>query len=436
MQRRGLLRASLLTPILGAPALLSRAARAEMAWPERTVTIVSPFAPGSSSDIVARAIGVQMQQGIGKPVVVENRPGATGEIGARFVIRSAPDGHTLMHAPISTWAINIALRPNLGYDPVRDFSPVTLAVTTPNVLVVNPEKVPVRDLAEAPEDEVLHLWTGLGYYTRARNLQKTAQIIMREHGGEFPRSVESLSELPGIGRSTAGAIASLSMGVRAPILDGNVKRVLARYVAQEGYPGEPKVAKQLWDIAERLTPHKRVGHYTQAMMDLGATLCTRSKPTCLLCPVRSGCQAHLLGLEIRYPVPKPRKALPQKRTLMPLLVNDSGDILLYRRPSTGLWGGLWSLPELDDLAQLDSLGQQQQLTFGARRELEGLTHTFSHFQLAIEPWLIEVTEQPGRVAEGDWLWYNLATPPRLGLAAPVKKLLKRAAQAITAGEPT
>ncbi len=294
----------------------------------------------------------------------------------------------------------------------------------------------VRDLAEAPEDEVLHLWTGLGYYTRARNLQKTAQIVMREHGGEFPRNVDALSELPGIGRSTAGAIASLSMGLRAPILDGNVKRVLARYVAQEGYPGEPKVAKQLWDVAERFTPHERVNHYTQAMMDLGATLCTRSKPTCLLCPVRSGCQAHLLGLEIRYPIPKPRKTLPQKRTLMPILVNNSGDILLYRRPTTGLWGGLWSLPELDDLAQLESLGQQQQLTFGARRELEGLTHTFSHFQLAIEPWLIETTEQPSRVAEVDWLWYNLATPPRLGLAAPVKKLLKRAAQAITAGEPT
>ena len=292
----------------------------------------------------------------------------------------------------------------------------------------------VRDLAEAPEDEVLHLWTGLGYYTRARNLQKTAQIVMREHGGEFPRSVEALSELPGIGRSTAGAIASLSMGLRAPILDGNVKRVLARYVAQEGYPGEPKVAKQLWDVAERLTPHERVNHYTQAMMDLGATLCTRSKPSCLLCPVRSGCQAHLLGLEIRYPVAKPRKTLPQKRTLMPLLVNTEGDILLYRRPSTGLWGGLWSLPELDDLEQLADLGQQQQLELGQRRELEGLTHTFSHFQLAIEPWLVRVTEQPSRVAEGDWLWYNLATPPRLGLAAPVKKLLKRAADELIAGD--
>ena len=294
----------------------------------------------------------------------------------------------------------------------------------------------VRALAAAPEDEVLHLWTGLGYYTRARNLQKTAQLIMAEHAGEFPADVEALTALPGIGRSTAGAIASLSMGLRAAILDGNVKRVLARYVAHEGYPGEPKVAKQLWDVAERFTPQQRVNHYTQAMMDLGATLCTRSKPSCLLCPLRSGCQAHLLGLEIRYPIPKPRKALPQKRTLMPLLSNSSGDILLYRRPSSGLWGGLWSLPELDDLQALETLASRHSLQLGERRELAGLTHTFSHFQLAIEPWLIQVASQPASVAEADWLWYNLATPPRLGLAAPVKKLLKRAADVLNAGPMT
>ena len=163
------------------------------------------------------------------------------------------------------------------------------------------------------------------------------------------QDVEKLTELPGIGLSTAGAIASLSMGLRAPILDGNVKRVLARFTAQEGYPGEPKVAKQLWATAERFTPHDRVNAYTQAMMDMGATLCTRSKPSCLLCPLEKGCEAHMLGLETRYPIPKPRKTIPQKRTLMPMLANAEGAILLYRRPSTGLWGGLWSLPELDDL---------------------------------------------------------------------------------------
>lgn len=292
----------------------------------------------------------------------------------------------------------------------------------------------VQALAEAPEDEVLHLWTGLGYYTRARNLQKAAKIVVEQHAGEFPRSVEQLTELPGIGRSTAGAIASISMGIRAPILDGNVKRVLARYTAQAGYPGEPKVANALWANAERFTPHTRANHYTQAMMDLGATLCTRSKPSCLICPLKAGCQAHLLGKETRYPEPKPRKTLPQRRTLMPLLANHEGAILLYRRPSSGLWGGLWSLPELDSLEQLDDLTYQHGLRATDSQALDGLTHTFSHFQLAIEPWLVRVDPLGAPVDEPDWLWYNLATPPRLGLAAPVKKLLKRAADELIAGE--
>ncbi|MFC2972041.1 A/G-specific adenine glycosylase [Azotobacter bryophylli] len=284
----------------------------------------------------------------------------------------------------------------------------------------------VEALAAAAEDEVLHLWTGLGYYSRARNLHRTAKIVVEQHGGEFPRSVDELAELPGIGRSTAGAIASISMGLRAPILDGNVKRVLARYQAQDGYPGEPKVAKRLWDTAERFTPRERVNHYTQAMMDLGATLCTRTRPSCLLCPLREGCRAHQLGRETDYPESKPRKELPQKRTLMPLLASRDGAILLYRRPASGLWGGLWSLPELDDLAALDPLAARHALELGERRALPGLTHTFSHFQLAIEPWLIRVEQASPVMAEADWLWYNLATPPRLGLAAPVKKLLKRA----------
>jgi len=284
----------------------------------------------------------------------------------------------------------------------------------------------VEALAAAAEDEVLHLWTGLGYYSRARNLHRTAKIVVEQHGGEFPRSVDELAELPGIGRSTAGAIASISMGLRAPILDGNVKRVLARYLAQDGYPGEPKVAKRLWDAAERFTPQERVNHYTQAMMDLGATLCTRTRPSCLLCPLREGCRAHQLGRETGYPESKPRKELPQKRTLMPLLASRDGAILLYRRPASGLWGGLWSLPELDDLAALDPLAARHALELGERRALPGLTHTFSHFQLAIEPWLIRVEQASPVMAEADWLWYNLATPPRLGLAAPVKKLLKRA----------
>ncbi|WP_267397790.1 A/G-specific adenine glycosylase [Pseudomonas sp. GM_Psu_2] len=292
----------------------------------------------------------------------------------------------------------------------------------------------VEALAAAPEDEVLHLWTGLGYYSRARNLHKAAKTVVERHGGEFPRSVEALAELPGIGRSTAGAIASLSMGIRAPILDGNVKRVLARYTATVGYPGEPAVARRLWDVADRLMPRERVGPYTQAMMDLGATLCTRSKPSCLLCPVKLGCRAHLLGQETEFPTPKPRKTLPQRQTLMPLFVNDANAVLLQRRPSTGLWGGLWGPPEVADVAELEALAERQGLVIDERQALPGLVHTFSHFQLAIEPWLVQVDHRQHRVAEGDWLWYNLASPPRLGLAAPVQKLLKRAEQALK-GEP-
>ncbi|WP_313551334.1 A/G-specific adenine glycosylase [Pseudomonas sp.] len=288
----------------------------------------------------------------------------------------------------------------------------------------------VQALAAASEDEVLHLWTGLGYYSRARNLHKTAKIVVTEHNGEFPRSVEALVDLPGIGRSTAGAIASLSMNIRAPILDGNVKRVLARYSAQSGYPGEPAVARALWDVAERYTPHIRVGNYTQAMMDLGATLCTRSKPTCLLCPLKEGCQAHRLGRETDFPEPKPRKTLPQKRTLMPLIINDDNAILLHRRPSSGLWGGLWSPPELDTVDQLGTLTERHSLIMEQRQALPDLTHTFSHFQLNIEPWLIHVDSRNQSMTEPDWLWYNLANPPRLGLAAPVKKLLKRAEEAL------
>ncbi len=292
----------------------------------------------------------------------------------------------------------------------------------------------VEALASASEDEVLHLWTGLGYYSRARNLHKTAKLVVEQHAGQFPRSVEALAELPGIGRSTAGAIASISMGLRAPILDGNVKRVLARYLAQAGYPGEPAVARALWQAAEAFTPEERVNHYTQAMMDLGATLCTRSKPSCLLCPLQSGCRAHALGRETAYPEAKPRKALPQKHTLMPLLSNPAGEILLYRRPSTGLWGGLWSLPEIADLKALEALAQRHALQLGERQPLAGLSHTFSHFQLHIEPWLVRTEGAAVQMAEGDWLWYNLASPPRLGLAAPVKTLLERAADILNPGE--
>lgn len=285
----------------------------------------------------------------------------------------------------------------------------------------------VQALAAAPLDEVLHLWTGLGYYTRARNLHKTAQLICTTYAGEFPRSAEVLASLPGIGPSTAGAIASLSMGLRAPILDGNVKRVLARYSAETSYPGASQATKRLWQLAEQLTPQHNVAHYTQAMMDLGATLCTRKQPNCTDCPVQSGCLAFANGQQHVLPVPRPRKELPVRRVAMLLLANQDNAILLSQRPSEGLWGGLWSLPELNDIHSLAPLLQRYQLNSGQQQRLTPLRHTFSHFHLDIEPWLIRVQGAPAfGVAESNVLWYNLLNPPRLGLAAPVKELLQRA----------
>lgn len=282
----------------------------------------------------------------------------------------------------------------------------------------------VEALAAAEEDQVLHLWTGLGYYSRARNLHKAARQVVSQHGGEFPRSVEALAELPGIGRSTAGAVASLSMGIRAPILDGNVKRVLARFAAVEGWPGEKAVHDRLWRMAERLTPQSRVAHYTQAMMDLGATLCTRSKPSCLLCPLGDGCEARVLGEPTRYPGSKPRKTLPVRSCIMPLLVNGDGSVWLQRRPSSGLWGGLWCPPQLDDEEQLAPLLDGLQLAVHQRQDMAPLRHTFSHFHLDIQPLLLSVSA-PAGVAESGQVWYNLRQPEPLGLAAPVKKLLGR-----------
>ena len=285
----------------------------------------------------------------------------------------------------------------------------------------------VQALAAADADEVLHLWTGLGYYSRARNLHKTAQLVVAEHGGEFPVGVDALQALPGIGRSTAGAIASLSMGLRAPILDGNVKRVLARYHAVEGWPGTKAVQDNLWEVAERYTPPQRVDHYTQAMMDLGATLCTRSKPSCLLCPVQAGCAARKLGQPTAFPHSKPRKVMPVRQCLMPLVINQEGHVWLQRRPDSGLWGGLWCPPQLDDQAALDELLEHMGWSPERQQELEPLRHTFSHFHLDIQPLLLRVQPTHG-VAEAGQVWYNLRQPTRLRLAAPVSKLLKRVEQ--------
>ena len=283
----------------------------------------------------------------------------------------------------------------------------------------------VEDLAAADQDEVLHLWTGLGYYARARNLHKTAKIISAEFDGHFPQSVDELEQLPGIGRSTAGAILSISTGKRAAILDGNVKRVLARYYAIEGWPGTTTNTKQLWLYAEQNTPTARAGEYTQAMMDMGATLCTRSKPACLLCPVQQGCAAYRQGRTAELPASKPKKVIPVKQTMMLLITNTDGQILLRQRPPSGIWGGLWSLPETSDLRDAE---QETGLAIelDTAEPMAPIRHTFSHFHLDITPVKVRLIDKAptNRVMEQPAsLWYNLRQPQKVGLAAPVKKLL-------------
>ena len=282
----------------------------------------------------------------------------------------------------------------------------------------------LRSLADAPQDEVLHLWTGLGYYARARNLQKAAQRVRDEHGGRFPKDMESVQALPGIGRSTAGAILALATGARHPILDGNVKRVLARHGAIAGWPGDKRVETRLWELADQYTPKTRVADYTQAVMDLGATLCTRSAPRCGECPVAGDCRARLLGKQARYPGPKPRKATPVRRTRMLMLISD-GAVLLERRPPVGIWGGLWSFPELGVDVDVSDWCRAR---FGAppRRTAVRpvLRHSFSHFHLDIEPLELSL---PAAVAVQDRAgsrWQPLGQMPRLGLAAPVKRLFE------------
>lgn len=286
----------------------------------------------------------------------------------------------------------------------------------------------VNALADGDEDSVLHLWTGLGYYARARNLQKTARIVQQEHGGEFPTTVELLSALPGIGRSTAGAILALGSGRHAVILDGNVKRVLCRLHCVEGPPDAPKVQQQLWQLAERHTPSDRCAAYTQAIMDLGATLCSRTRPACGLCPLQPMCDAWLTNRTAEFPQKKATKTIPVKSTYMLIFHHEAQQrVLLEKRPPQGIWGGLWSFPESSDISSFDNVLHGQILTgSGAGQQWAALRHTFSHFHLDITPVIIPLDSSHISVMENDrWHWYDLRQPAELGLAAPVKKLLEK-----------
>lgn len=283
----------------------------------------------------------------------------------------------------------------------------------------------VHSLATADIDQVLHLWTGLGYYARARNLHQAAKTICDEFNGEFPGSVEQLTTLSGIGQSTAGAIAALSLGVRAPILDGNVKRVLTRFHALDGYPEKSDIKQQLWKIADAFTPVENFGAYTQAIMDLGATVCTRTKPLCQACPVHLDCKAYLTNTTGSYPGKKPKKSLPIKTVTMFVLKNQHAEVLLERRPPNGIWGSLYSLPEYDTEDALDVKSiQAMALPSIGRIQLNEIRHSFSHFHLHITPVLVNVVHDKSGIADSNhWLWYPLDHSVEVGLAAPVKKLL-------------
>lgn len=288
------------------------------------------------------------------------------------------------------------------------------------------------NLAKAELDEVLNLWSGLGYYARARNLHRTAQLIQSDFGGVFPETIDQVLTLPGIGRSTAGAILSLTLGQHHPILDGNVKRVLARYFTVKGWPGNANVTKTLWDYSEQLTPRKRVADFNQAMMDLGSGVCTRSKPDCIQCPLNKHCKAYTKGTQSEYPGKKPKKLTPVRKIKMLLVANNNGEVLLQRRPPSGIWGGLLSLPEIP--VESDTT-QWCKKTFGFTIKKEKhwpvLRHTFSHFHLDISPVSSNFKSHNKSVMDTEeWVWYNNDPAHEQdkivgGLPAPVARLLKQ-----------
>ncbi len=283
----------------------------------------------------------------------------------------------------------------------------------------------VAALARAPLEDVLPLWAGLGYYARARNLHRCARAVVADHAGVFPRDPAQLAELPGIGRSTAAAISAFAYGTRAAILDGNVKRVLARSFAIEGYPGEAKVERDMWGLAESLLPDAHIEAYTQGLMDLGATLCTRSKPACAECPLGEICLAFREGRQQELPGKKPARKIPS-RTAHVLLLTDGGKVLLERRPPMGIWGGMLSFPELGFEAA-EEFARQRGYRLRDSRELPPIRHVFSHFRLLMKPLLCRV-ERLGHVAEEPgWEWLAMDCAGSSALPAPVLRLLEKVA---------
>jgi len=284
----------------------------------------------------------------------------------------------------------------------------------------------VQSLSNSSIDEVLHLWTGLGYYARARNLHRAAQIICRDYDGRFPTDANSACSLPGIGRSTANAILAFAFDQTLPILDGNAKRVLARHFRIRGWPGKKEVESKLWKHAENSTPEKRTADYTQAIMDLGATLCVRRQPLCTTCPIADTCQALLHGEQSLLPTPAPKREKPLRAVSM-VMVRNSGSVLLEKRPPSGIWGGLWSFPEVEPGADVQHhIFSRFGLSIRIRDQWDVLRHSFTHFYLDITPVHAEVEKSETQIMENPGsVWYNLCQPDARGLAAPVKRLLNK-----------
>lgn len=266
----------------------------------------------------------------------------------------------------------------------------------------------IQALASAEADQVMALWAGLGYYSRARNLHRAAQICVEQHGGSLPREIDLLIALPGIGRSTAAAILAQSFGDRHAILDGNVKRVLTRFHGIEGWPGKSAIERSLWQYAESHTPTHRVAEYTQAIMDLGATVCSVSKPQCSQCPLRDGCFAHTHAQQATLPTRKPRKSIPLREAWLLFQINHRGELLLERRPPSGIWGGLWSLPMTETRPQASKDAQAKPIR-----------HTFTHFKLDLKPLRVQYLQ----VTDRDTRWCDQQGAAQLGLPQPIRQLV-------------
>jgi A/G-specific adenine glycosylase len=282
----------------------------------------------------------------------------------------------------------------------------------------------ISSLAAASEEDVLTHWSGLGYYARGRNLHRAAQAIMERHGGEFPHQFEQILELPGIGRSTAAAICALAFHQHRAILDGNVKRVLARHAGVAGWSGDKTVETRLWQQAESLLPQHDVAAYTQGLMDLGTAVCTRSRPKCGVCPVQKDCVALKSGRTGELPAPRPKKRIPDRHCVF-LLLRHGNDLLLEKRPGSGIWGGLWCPPQFDGKTAVGAWCAQHGLANSDGKELAPLTHTFTHFRLHIAPLLLDIDTRPQRIAQPGQLWMDTTDALQAAIPAPVRVLLQK-----------